>query len=96
MAVVGVTTVFFALLSIVAVVVFNHYVSERPNRRTASAVSFAVGSAPEAEPTTDLRPLALAAYALHLRRSAFAIREPAQASRWAMAGRVRQTRAFQR
>lgn len=92
MAILGVGTVFFALLTIIGVVSLNGYLAERGNRTAAAAAE----GAPQAEPAVSLRSVALAAYALHLRSRALAITRPAQPSRWAMAGRVQQTSSFQR
>ena len=96
MAIVGVSTVFFALVTIVAVVSVNGYLAQRERRPAAPAAEQESAPARAAEPSTDLRPVALAAYALHLRRSALAITGPARPSRWSLAGRVQQASSFQR
>lgn len=96
MAIVGVSTVFFALLAIITVVSINGYLIERGKRPAATAAEVTAGTAGEVQGNADLRPIAIAAYALHLRRSALAITGPPEPSRWAMAGRVRHASSFQR
>ena len=96
MAIVGVTTVFFALVAIIAVVSVNGYLAERRKQSPAPAVEAQVPTEQELDRATSLRPVAIAAYALHLRRSALAITAPPQTSRWATAGRVRHASSFQR
>ncbi len=98
-SVIGIGTVFVALLTLVGVVSATGRLIERGRARAASGVGAAseavAGSQPAADGAplaSDLRPLALAAYALHLRRRAgVAAGGRPGLSRWAMAGRLRQT-----
>ena len=89
MSVIGISTVFVALLSLVGVVSATARLVDRGRVRAGAASDAAATPAASA----DLRPLALAAYALHLRRRASvgAAGAPGPTSRWAMAGRLRQT-----
>ncbi len=96
LSVIGIGTVFVALITLVGVVSATARLVERGRARDAGAASQAAGgsqaAADGAPLAPDLRPLALAVYALHLRRRAgVAAAGGPGASRWAMAGRLRQT-----
>jgi Na+-transporting methylmalonyl-CoA/oxaloacetate decarboxylase gamma subunit len=99
MALIGVSTVFVALLTIVGVVSLVGRLVNRANKVDASAAGDTSGSAAlraGAVPGVDLGRIALAAYALHLRRRASVHAAPGGPSRWALAGRLRQTAPFVR
>ena len=98
MALIGVSTVFVALLTILGVVSLVGRLVNRASKVAASAAGDASGSALRAGavPGVDLGRIALAAYALHLRRRASVHATPGGPSRWALAGRLRQMAPFVR
>ncbi len=100
MAVIGVGTVFLALLTLVFVISAVARLSRSKAGGARSEEPEGLGSSAAAQgpdAAGDLRLAALAAYAVHLGRRARA-RPAATApiSRWAVAGRIRQTAPFQR
>ncbi len=100
MAVIGVGTVFLALLSLVFVILAVARLSGRKAGGARSEESEGVGgsaAAPAPDAAGDMRLAALAAYAVHLGwRARARPAAPAPISRWAVAGRIRQTAPFQR
>jgi len=94
MALLGIGTVFAALTVLVAALRLASRAVAAPEPQLARGpVPGAVSRVPESG--EDLELVALAAYALHLARRV-RIPEPGPASRWVIAGRMRQTAPFLR
>lgn len=96
-SVIGLATVFTALMVLVATVsTTGRWVDRSQSLRAAAPGPDAAPSKLEADSVVDLRAVAVAAFAAHLRRRAVT-RPPSMAiSRWSIAGRLRQLAPFQR
>lgn len=101
MSVIGITTVFVVLVSLVSVVAlmgrwFGQFEVAVPTaQNTASDRQPHAEVAPDEQLDVDLLGVALAAYAYHRSRGPSAT-APAQTTEWSSAGRIRQIAAFRR
>ncbi len=98
MTLIGIGTVFSALVSLVIVVMLMTRIAAwrqgvQPIPSEAEAEQIDSGVSPQPSEPPDLLRVALAAYSFHRQRQA-SVSSPTPASAWSSAGRLRQTAPF--